>query len=192
MINITTTTPDGIGGYLITSDDGWATGIASQYAPAATGPVGFLSFCLEYNEHFYPDRSYQFGLSTSAVHGGEVTSDPLSVGSGFLYSLFAKGNLPGTPELIQRTIWYLEDEQANNPGVYDMLLTSKFGSVELAKQDFIAGESAATYNVQVINVGSYPDYAGQDMMVYGAPETSGIIAGTVLAVLVMITLWRNK
>jgi hypothetical protein len=191
-LNLSLTTPEGVGGFLIRSSDSWATGIASNYAPSSRTAEGFLSFCLEKNEHFYFDRVYQFGISSAAVHGGEATSDPVSVGTGYLYSLFAQGNLVGTPELIQRTIWYLEDERPDNPGIYDVLLSQKFGSVAAAKADFVAGESSATYGVQVINLGESPYYAGQDQLVYGAPETASWMAGTVLVALVAITKWRNR
>jgi hypothetical protein len=191
MITINTTTPDGVGAYLIRSSDSWAIGIANNYSQSARMADGFLSFCLEYNEHFY-SNSYNFSISSSAVRGGEVDSDPVSVGAGYLYSLYATGNLVGTPELIQRTIWYLEDERPDNPGVFDTLLSQKFGSVHNSKMDFVSGESAATYGVQVINVGDYPNYAGQDQLVYGASESASWMACTVLVALVAIAKWRAR
>ena len=196
-LQIATTTPDGIGGYLITSNDGWAQSIALNYAPSARTATGPLSFCLEFNEHFDYDFDYHFGLSSAAVHGGEANSDPISVGTGYIFSLFARGGLVGTPAIIQRTIWYLEDERdadgpIQNPGVYDALLTTKFGSVAAAKGDFVAGESAATFGVQVINLGESPNYAGQDQLVYGAPESATWIAAVVVFLLVGIGTWRNS
>ena len=112
----------------------------SSYSQLSTGDAGantFQTFCIEYNEHFnWSPIAYDAATSGAAVHGGTPTQDTVSVGTGWLYSQFAKGTLSTTAygsyftgttsrktqaAMLQNAIWWLEGEllasqsQAANP-----------------------------------------------------------------------------
>ena len=188
-----------VGGYEIRSTDGWAQDIASTYAPSSRTPLGFLSFCLEKQEEFTFGTQYQFRLSPAAVRGGTFTTDPIAVGTGYLYSLFATGNLPGyaadaaSTAALQNTIWWLEGEQLYAPGPFDGLLTANFITLSAAAGDSYNGNTAASYGVSAINVGTPPLYPGQDQLAYQVPEAGGLeLAATVAVLMLGIILVRVK
>lgn len=93
---------------------------------AAQNP-SFQTFCLERSEVLVFGTTYDVTLSNSAKLGGGGAvggKDPISVGTAYLYDQFARGVLSGydfadsTPgvsrkadaEILQQTIWYLEEE----------------------------------------------------------------------------------
>lgn len=155
----------------------------------------FLSFCLELNEHFTPGQSYSYSISDAAVRGGESVSDPISVGTGYLYSLFAMGSLPGSTTALQRAIWQLEGEIPLSPNAFDSVLTEKFGSLATAALDSHKGKTAEDYGVRVINVSTPPRYAGQDQLVYtppvNLPDSGGIGSVSAIAIAALAALKRK-
>src|SRR5450432_3774470 len=105
---------------------------AMGYASLATENVGhglgFETFDLETKRFFHPGGSYNYTISDAAFHGGiRGGSDPISLGTAWLYLNFAKGTLTGydyTNGLgdrnsdageLQQTIWWLESE-VSEPG----------------------------------------------------------------------------
>src|SRR5262245_27252455 len=92
------------GSYTITPGPGPVTN--SSYSPLAILSAGtFESFCLEPTEYFSPGSTYEYTVGSAAT-GGPSTGggieapsrnvgpgDQLSVGTAYLYSLFATGNL---------------------------------------------------------------------------------------------------
>ncbi len=123
----------------------------------------FQSFCLETQERVTLGQAYVAGLNTKAIKGGVgPQGDPISIGTAWLYQLFATGTLPGydyTPGLgrmssagdLQKAIWWLEDEQhgAIAPWIAT-LLQQQFGPnwQAVAKQD-----NNRQYPVRVLNLG---------------------------------------
>jgi hypothetical protein len=126
----------------------------------------FETFCMEYTEEFNPGLIYNVQINNKAM----PTGDPISIGTAWLYYEFAKGILPNydylntgvgrivSADALQRTIWWLEDEDplgAPGPdlgtGTFMAMLTAKFGTATLAKVD-----SNGTYGVAVLNM-TYPD-----------------------------------
>ena len=115
----------------------------------------FETFCMEYTEEFNPGSTYNVQINNKAM----PTGDPISIGTAWLYYEFAKGILLNynysttgggravSADALQRTIWWLEDEDPGAPAPGDgnpfmALLTAEFG-----------GNAA---NAKVNNDGYYP------------------------------------
>ncbi len=118
----------------------------SSYSQLSTGDAGantFQTFCIEYNEHFnWSPTAYDVAISGAAVHGGTSTQDTVSVGTGWLYSQFAKGTLSTTAYgsyftsttsrktqavELQNAIWWLEGEIATSQATNPFILAAEAG-----------------------------------------------------------------
>ncbi len=154
----------------------WQTGVGGEftinvytsglstaaYAAGAKGFGGvdsFQTFCIEGNEYIYPFPAITTRHSgTFAVKGGMSgqdpvgsTQDPVSVGTGWLYSQFAQGTLAGynysggtdnsapydspsrnySADMLQRALWWLEGEQGlvyDGNNTYMAAVVAKFGA----------------------------------------------------------------
>lgn len=93
---------------------------------AALGVADFITFCIEYNEHFSYGGTYSFELSDSAKNGGVAggNPDPVSDATKWLYYEVVSGGYtsmyPAATGLalsnnvganFQNAIWYLEEER---------------------------------------------------------------------------------
>jgi len=149
--------------------DNWLDLSAYASTTKNLGPAGvssFQTFCIEHTEAIggYPS-TYYATINTDAVFGGTGTSDPISRGTGYLYSQFAKGTLSGynygvgrsvtsgsSDALLQQTIWWLEGE-AGDPGVGNVFrnnLIAAFGDAATAKLD----GGSSMYGVYAVNLWS--------------------------------------
>lgn len=185
----------GVGGEFLVKSDGTAASTAfvdatkAFYSPLAIYQGGFETFCIEYNENFNPGSKYEFQVSPGAIKGGQTVSDPVSVGTAYLYGLFAKGTL-GTlggynyasstsAGNLQNTIWFLEGERKGlpsgpfvaNPGTFNSLLIAEFGTLANAMLDSATSTSyglvtAASFGVAALNLGGPPTWPNQDQLVY--------------------------
>ncbi len=130
----------------------------------------YNTFCLEiyetmdyYDPPWYPSY-YVNDVSGSAIKGGQddgnatPNSDPISVGTAFLYYNFYMGTLENynftdaalrtaSADALQRAIWYLEDE-ISDPGsnIFLTAVISQFGSIENAQLD------NNIYSVAAVNI----------------------------------------
>ena len=200
----------------------WATGIAANYAASAkSGTTGFETFCIEYNEHFSPGGDYYSQPSSSAVKGGENIDDKVSVGTAYLYKMFATGSLPGylnnaaSAAALQQTLWFLEEERTSlpggplitNPGTWDSLLIGAFGSVYDAMQDEAsyrggAPVGASAFEVYALNLDPSngnpltSTWSAQDQLVYKGGGLQTPDGGSTLILLGMtlsgLTLLKRK
>lgn len=182
----------------------FVTATAANYSTLALvdsgNTLGFETFCIEYNEHFSPGSNYNTQVSPGAIKGGNITSDPVSVGTAYLYSLFATGSLTGynynsttSAGNLQNTIWFLEGERNGlpsgpliaDPGTFDTLLTSKFGSNTANwTADSYNGWTAASFGVAALNMGTSPTFPNQDQLIYvGVPDggTTLILIGLAMS-----------
>jgi hypothetical protein len=156
------------------------------------GFVGFETFCLEYNETISLGSTYNFKLDIGAINGGVAGAvdpdgngplpkmDRVSLGTAYLYTLFATGALAPygydypdgderarDAEKLQKAIWFLEDERtlaeigANS---YVTLVTTKFGSTAAAKAD------NNFYNVGVINLWNDSGHLKQSQLIMRVPD----------------------
>ncbi len=121
----------------------------------------FESFCLEYNEHFTPGRTYyaEINPDNKALSGdAQIGYDVISQGTAWLYLQFISGTLQGydyynaparktSAGLLQQAIWFLEDEgQGNINNTYVQLAITQFGNIGNATSDY-AGDDVGVLNV---------------------------------------------
>lgn len=158
------------------------------YSPAAMATkndkIGFESFCLERGESISVPGTYNYTINTKAINGGVgPDGDPISAGTAYLYSQFAKGVLldynyadtagsgrADSAKLLQKAIWYLEDEIGGEPNnFYVALAVSKLGSEELAKAD-----NNGQYAVMALNITKADGTLRQDQLIY-TPEPASVL-----------------
>jgi hypothetical protein len=182
--------------------------------PGFGGLVGFETFCLEYNEYISLGSTYNFSIDVGAINGGVGGAtdpdgngplpkmDKVSLGTAYLYTLFATGALSAhgydypdgdararDAEKLQKAIWYLEDErtlaQIGGSNSYVTLATNQFGSLAAAKAD------NNFYNVQVINLWSDSGHLKQSQLIMTVPD-GGITALTLGLALTMLAGLRRR
>jgi len=153
------------------------------------GRFYFQTFCIEYNEHFNPGGTYDASISPNAMYGNQPTGgDPVSIGTAWLYSQFARGTLAGynytygtgrsaTAGALQNVIWWLENEPVGvvDPGIGNVFrnaVLAQFGSYAAAIAD-----ANGAWGVRALNLGQ-PGYV-QDQLVI-VPEPTTVIAGALL------------
>ena len=205
----------GVGGeFVVTSITGVGAGAGANYNSLAKTSSGFDTFCLEYNQYFNPGSTYYYQISGAAIKGGNAVSDPVSIGTAYLYGLFAQGLLHSSVSgysyssstsagNLQNTIWYLEGERSGtsgpyitDPGTFDSLLIAEFGSVANAKADSglstdYGTVNAASFGVQALNLGTTANgnsgtWPNQDQLIYqGGGFQELPDGGTTLALLGM-------
>lgn len=154
---------------------GYATGVTSNIGVTGT----FQTFCIQGTEYIYPYSStYYAELNAKAMYG----DDPVSVGTGWLYSQFATGNWQDgltynyganrstSADLLQKALWWLEGEEglsydASNP--YMAAVVAEFGSQTAAKAD-----GGWNYGVYALNLWTNSDQTGpiQDQLFYQVPD----------------------
>jgi hypothetical protein len=176
------------GEFLAIPNDGPALGISALYTPGAQGSQAnsFETFCIQYNEEFSPGSTYNYQISTASI----LPIVPVTIGTGYLYNLFATGTLPGYTYTsasqaadLQNTLWNLQGTGPGasviaDPGTYDALLIAKFGSLSNAKLATFGVYSAASYGVYALNLGTTPDGNGgtwpnQDQLIYTGGGSAG-------------------
>lgn len=185
----------------------WAN--PAHYSPWTLVDGGFQTFCVERNEGL-SSQPFWAELSTEAKLGGlgGGSPDPLSIGTAWLYKLFAQGQLTGydyTPgpgreasaRALQETIWWLEDELGAMPvNSFSALVVGQFGGATNAKADY--DPSSAGFTVRVVNLydldgSGNPDYTKpkQDQLVY-LPDGGLTIALLGLGMIGLATLRRKN
>lgn len=168
-----------------------------QYYSDSTKNIGdydpsFQTFCVETNEYFYQDTTYDVLFGDRAIlgdGGGGPDGDPISIGTAWLYHEFQKETLAGydyTPGggreasagALQVTLWWLEEETGygdpNN--IFSQAVIAKFGGVDNARAN-----NNWTYPVAVMSLwaqGHAGDtaYCKQDMLVC-IPAPGAILLG---------------
>jgi len=148
----------------------------------------FESFCLEESEFVTIPGSYNAKINyVGAVLGGggdkvkinNVWTDPISLGTAYLYSQFAAGTLSGynytvgagrvtSAAALQNAIWYLEGEGGVNNS-FVTLVATKFGTLAAA----MANANGA-YHVAVLNLTTGTGGLAQDQLVM-APEPASLL-----------------
>lgn len=184
----------GGGEFNITPLSGWGANPLAGYVPTTTEVVGqttaFRSFCLEKNEYTLTGeldveisgKAYKGGLNTV----NQPPGDPISKGTAWLYSQFARGQLSGynyvkddpardtQAGLLQEAIWALEGEisaPANNP-YYNAAIAPAVGGTADAPLGYLG---VYALNITTTQAGQEP--YRQDMLYYAVPEPSTYLAG---------------
>jgi len=170
------------GGTLLGSANGTAM------SPSGGLPMGFETFCIEFNEFISLPGTYTASISSYAQYGGvggfidhdanpsTPTRDYISVGTAYLYSRFAQGLLAGYTYAnggtraadavkLQKAIWYLEEEISFSDagGVANGFLTAAI----LANGGTVLSARAnnTVYNVGVLNLGGDFPNQKQDQLI---------------------------
>lgn len=145
----------------------YASGISSNVIPGT-----FQSFCLEVSEHVSAYATYNAVLNNAAVLGGGGAvngADPISIGTAYLYSEFAKGTLKdyaftgtetareASAALLQNAIWYLEGEGGAANYYYDL-------AKEVLLVNNVFADNNGKFNVAVLNL-TASDGRHQDVLV---------------------------
>jgi len=137
----------------------------------------FQSFCLELDEAIKPNTTYNVAISNAAIGGGvggaTNGADPISLGTAWLYSQFAKGTLVGynfagtvaerkaSAFDLQYALWWLEDEKAYDASnIFIQAAIAMFSDEATAKAD-----SLGAYNVMALNLTDDAGNLFQDQLV---------------------------
>ena len=173
---------------------GYVPGTTSNFGPS--GISSFQTFCIEVTEHISGySQTYNAQLNTQAVFGSTATGgDPVSVGTGWLYSQFARGALSGynytgnrtaSAALLQNAFWWLENEGTTYTPTNPFMVAAfnHFGGEAGARAD-----GGVNYGVFAVNLwtGNNPlQNRAQDQLYYdpGVGVTAVPDDGTTLALL---------
>ncbi len=178
----------------------FVTAIAANYDSKARFNGGFETFCIQRSEYFTPGHDYNIGISSMALSEG----DPVSVGTAYLYCLFATGQLTGynyasntSAGNLQNTFWFLENEGIANPGTFNSLLSAEFGAASnwtLTNATSLTrgAVTAASYGVAALNVGPAPKYSNQDQLIYRPVPDGGATVALLGVALGGLALLRRK
>ena len=164
----------------------------SGYAAGVTGGIGlpgtFQTFCIEGNEYIAGyDTIYNASLDTYAEAGGQTGAtagkDPVSVGTGWLYSQFAQGILAGynydgdtdaqidarrfSAGLLQDALWWLEGEMGLDYDASNIFMAAVVG---LFGQIGARADGAATYGVYALNIWTAGGVKAQTQLFYSVPD----------------------
>jgi hypothetical protein len=149
------------------------------YAEAAKNqgvPGTFQSFCLEAQEHIYPNTTHAVVFNDRAINGGVgPNGDPLSLGTAWLYHAFQNGTLVGydyadavdrhaSAAALQNTIWWLEDE-AVDPGNGNAFRQMVYAQFQDPKADNHGQFPVAVLNLYAQGHAGDPAYLRQDALV---------------------------
>ena len=151
----------------------------------------FQSFCIEnsaapFTETISANTKYNAVVNTNAVQGGVGPGgDPVSKGTGWLYSQFARGVLAGynygpavgpreaSAALLQNTIWWLEGE--NNSGgstnIFGVAVLAAFGGSAAAA----TAPGGEAYGVKALNLTTLSGGYAQDTLIY-TPDGGATLA----------------
>ena len=163
---------------------GWLS--TSSYVMSTSGfgaATTFQTFCLEIGEFLYPyGPTYNAVVNPNAVYGGVGPGgDPISKGTGWLYSQFALGTLAyynygdtsngyfsdrhAAAAALQNTIWWLEGE-AGDPGG-----TNRFRNLVLGLPFNPFADGGVDYGVYALNLTDNSGRRYQDQLFYrGVPD----------------------
>jgi hypothetical protein len=127
----------------------------------------FQTFCMEKNEYVLKG-TYYASIDLVAIKGGvggasgNPPSDPISIGTAYLYYHFAKGDLQGydydisagrsTAAALQEAFWWLENEiTLPNPSANSFLTHAK-NALGYGQYSDLQGDSGGAYGVRALNI----------------------------------------
>jgi len=170
----------GLGGEFTATPSAGLNWLLNNYDSKVVAKTGtFQTFCMEFNEHISINTPYNAVLSNAATNGGVSgggvnKSDPLSIGTAYLYDQFAKGALAGyeyntsginesgreaSAAALQNTIWWLEGEQGKPNNSFVDLVISQFKGETNAMLD-----NNGSFAVRVVNLIAKDGTASQDQL----------------------------
>lgn len=155
----------------------------------------FYSFCIEISETV-GNGNYNFNVDTVSRQGGNspLNPQPLTEGTAFLYTSYRNGTLAGAmgwgaaadtnPEVnaLQDALWYFQNQFGTSPQLGQLSAAAQavvnYATANLAIN---GGSWAGIGNVRVLNLGSGPNYANQDMLaLVPLPHAAGLAGAGLL------------
>lgn len=167
------------GGAAIGNADGGGEFNVNGVSVAHGAGDSFLTFCLEYSEHFSPGSTYFVQINTAAITGdgvaatypGDVAgtagvSDPISSATAWLYTHFRAGDLgsfvsgfsnssAADVNSLQAAIWHLENE--GDHSAYNSMAISLVNAAVNAATTHLGGWTGIG-DVRVLNL--FDTYSG--------------------------------
>lgn len=176
------------------------TGLAANQlgGDIVTGKV-FDTFCVEVTENLASGANYNFNVNTGSVQGGAspLSPQPLVAQTAFLYSTFRTGGMAsialggtwsGTDDdnvnALQDAIWFFQN-QLGVADVHDNNLVTLSAQaahlVGVANNAVNTGSWVGIGNVRILNLGSGPNYANQDVLaLVPLPQGVGLAGAAML------------
>lgn len=185
----TVTIRDWTSGHFATNATGGGGPFEATTTGALLGAQTFVTFCLEFNEHFNYNVAYNFTLSNAAVAGGVSggNPDPVENSTRWLYYQVVSGNYvttlasfginSGFGALVQRAIWYIEGERsAADAGAAAVnLATFARGAAQIAEWEALWN---AGHRVWAMNLTDQQGNRIQDQLAYtrvSVPEPGSLL-----------------
>jgi PEP-CTERM motif len=188
-----------------------AAGGGGPFEATATGtllgPTPFVTFCLEYIEHFSYNVTYDFTLSDAArsggaggqvCDGGGNCSDPVSDATMWIYyqvlsggfASFAQfGTGAGVGARVQEAIWYLENERTSAQISTNSLNLANFALTQDWDTLFNQGHRVWALNLTTASGGPVQDQLGYSRVAVPEPAT---LALTMMGVGVVAIIRRRR
>jgi hypothetical protein len=177
----------------------------SGYSPDTAGSGYFQTFCIEASEYFTPGVTYDVTIGDRAIYGNQPPNgDPISIGTAWLYSQFAAGNLSGynysygglrvnSAGDFQQALWWLEGENGGGRNYFiDTAETALYGAGNTGGvyDTYIQGDANGAYNVVALNLWVVDtDAVAQDQLMV-IPEPAGVSFGLLLLLPLCVTKVR--
>jgi hypothetical protein len=188
----------GIGGAFVAGVVNGSISNADYSGAAKIGSSSFLTYCIEYNEHFNPGGTYNYVVNTGAVNGGvsgqtSLNYDGVSNGTAYLYSQFAQGTLSAAGfgyntgaagyGFLQDAIWNLEGEIATSNAL------STWVKANIANWN---SDSNGSYGVYALNLTYQNGTKAQDQLYYHSVPEQGLTVALVGFALLGLVSYRRK
>ena len=187
LLTVALTVPSAFAVSTLTLSDGSGNTGGGEFNAVTSANGNFVTFCMEYSEHIQMGVQYYYQISTATT----ANNDPISRATAWLYNQFLNGTLPNydrstlalhteSANLLQRAIWFLEDETGGVNNSYVALALAATGVN--GKTTDANGE----YGVKVMNI--YQNYDAKSGKYSGARQDQIIRVpdgGTTLALLGM-------
>jgi hypothetical protein len=170
----------------------------SQTKNVVVGSKNFQTFCLEAGETISAYGTYTALISNKAITGSAGPGgDPISIGTAYLYSQFAAGTLTGydytnpgrsgaanSADLLQKAIWFLEDESTGVETSFYALVAGLFADPK--------ADAKGAYNVMALNLYTASGALAQDVLTVVPIPAAAWLLGSGLLGLVAIRRRRVK
>jgi hypothetical protein len=166
---------------------------------ALLGDSSFVTFCLEFTEHFQYNTTYNFTLSNAATAGGGGgvcdssgnCRDPLSNATMWLYYQVASGGFlsfaqfgtgAGVGARVQEAIWYLENERSSGQISTSASTLANFALTQDWSSLYNQGHRVWALNLTTSTGGQVQDQLGYTRVSVPEPATLAMVGlGLVVA-----------
>jgi hypothetical protein len=209
-------------GYLGSGYGAYQSGFGGEFTLTPINPAGWLdlssydarakdvgvsgsfqTFCIDGVDNIYPNGIYNASVSQNAVRSNTGPGgDPISVGTGWLYSQFASGNWEGSlsynysgsvserrsdADLLQQALWWLEGQEGigyTDQNKYMLAVATKFG------EQGAQADGGWNYGVYALNLKTASGGYAQSQLYFHVPDggSTVILLGFAVAGMALISL----